>query len=336
MNPVVLLKRVGWLAALALLAITLIFGSFFIVEPSERAGVRVFGTVTTKEPLGPGLHFKWPIISDDDKIQVSLTTVHIKPFEVNTVDNQRVSLDINISYSIPDSAVFHLMYDVGRTGGGDISAAIDPIVRDRVSRVFASKNTNFISAEREIIQNEVTKVVHEAINELFKVDVRSLQIASITFSDAFKASNDQAVLAKNRAVQEENNKKVIEYQAQQRVIAAEGAAREAIATAEGQARSVELRAQADAKALKLRSEAEAAATIIQAQAAKQSIELRGAGEASALNAVITASGGAPAYIAKLQAEAQLKWTGGVPTIVTSDKAGSMMPLILPQSVAAPK
>lgn len=342
------IKRIGGVAIVAIFGLILFFGSYYVVDPTERAGVRMMGTVTTSQPIGPGLHFKVPVISTVDKVQVSLTTVHIPAFEVNTVDNQRVALDINVSYEVPDDAVFHLLYQVGRSDDSNIAASIQPIVRDRVSRVFASKNTNFISAQREEIQNEVTKVVHEAINDLFKVNIRSLQIASITFSDAFKASNDQAVLAKNKAVQEENNKKVVEYQAQQRVIAAEGQAREAIAAADGanksailqaeaKARSVELAAQADAKARKLQSEAEAAATIVQAQAQKQALELAGQGNASALAAMIQAAGGADKFIAKIEAEAKMKWNGSVPQFVTGGQgAATQMPVIFPMNVPAAK
>jgi membrane protease subunit HflC len=312
---------------LALVAIATFFSCFFIVDPSERAGVRFLGTVTSEKPLQPGLHFKVPLLSTADRIQVSLTNVHIKSFEVNTVDNQRVSLEVNISYVIPDAAVFHIMYNVGRSGPTDIRENIEPIVRDRVSRIFASKNTNYISAQREEIQNEILKSVHEAMNELFKVDVKSLQIASIGYSDAFKASNDQAVLAKNLAIQEENKKKVIEYQAQQKVITAEGQAREQVALAEGQNRATILAAEAKARAVELEATAHANAAVISAKAQREALELQGKGESIKLEALVKAAGSASSYISLIQAESQKKWNGSVPQFMVSDKTPVMMPFM---------
>ncbi len=44
--------------------------SYFIVEPTEMAGVRRLGTVKTKEPLLPGFYLKVPFIDQVDKLQV--------------------------------------------------------------------------------------------------------------------------------------------------------------------------------------------------------------------------------------------------------------------------
>src|SRR5208282_2216939 len=62
-----------WLiAAIALLY--LLTDSYFIVQPTEMAGVRRLGHVITKEPLPPGIHFKVPFVDQADKLQVSIDT----------------------------------------------------------------------------------------------------------------------------------------------------------------------------------------------------------------------------------------------------------------------
>lgn len=329
-----------------LFLLTVIFGSFYTVEQSERAGVRRWGTVTTQTPVGPGLHFKAPIIDSVDFQLISLQTAHVQPFTVGTVDNQRVQLDINISYTVPEGAVFHMLYQVGKAGGGDINTQIDAIVRDRVSRVFSNKNTNYINEQREAIQAEVTKTVHDELNRLFKINIESVQIASITFSDAFNQSNEAAVQAKNVAIREENQKKVIEYQAAQKVITAQGERDQAIAAAEGRnksaildaeatAKALELQAAAEAKAQMLRTEANAKAIVIQAEADKKAAELRGAGDATAMKLMVDATGGPDKFIGKLQAEAQKNWNGTVPATVVgggSAQGGAtpLMPMFLNQ------
>lgn len=292
-------------------------GTFFVVKPTQRAGVRRFGSVTTSIPLQPGLHLKLPFFSIVDRAQVSLTNLHIPKFSVTTIDNQIISLDINVSYSVPDSAVFHLLYEVGKSGDADIHENILPIVQDRVSRIFASQNTNSINERREVLQQEITLSVAQTLKELFRVEMKSLQIASIEFSKAFNDSNANAVLAKNRAVQEENNLKVVGFQAQQKVLEAEGLAKQKIAEATGLAKSIELEAQGRAKAV-----------VLEAEADKQARTLKGNGEAARLEQESKALGGPANYIAFLHARAQMQWRGLYPDNMTilSDKTPVLLGL----------
>ncbi len=290
-------------------------GTFFVVKPTQRAGVRRFGSVTTTLPLQPGLHLKLPFFSQVDRAQVSLTNLHIPKFSVTTIDNQIISLDINVSYSVPDSAVFHLLYEVGRSGDADIHENILPIVQDRVSRIFASQNTNSINENREVLQEAVTLSVAQTLKELFRVEMKSLQIASIEFSKAFNDSNANAVLAKNRAVQEENNLKVVGFQAQQRVLEAEGLAKQKIAEATGLAKSIELEAQGRAKAV-----------VLEAEADKQARTLKGNGEAARLEQESKALGGPANYISFLHARAQMQWRGLYPDNMTI--LGDKTPVLL--------
>jgi regulator of protease activity HflC (stomatin/prohibitin superfamily) len=315
------------------------------IEPSERGGLRVWSQVASDKPLQPGRYLKIPFYSEIDEITVALQTVHVKPFMVNTVDNQRVTLEINISYTIPDSAVFHLLYGVGRAGGGDISGQVEQIVKDRVSRVYSSKNTNFLAKDREEIQAEITRVVHEELNRMFKIDVESLQIAATTYSPAFQESNDLAVLEKNKAVAAENKVRTIELEAKQKVAEAEGMAKQKVAQAEGANKSAILAAQADARKVELESEAaakarmlgakaEADATVLQATADRQARELRGVGDGLALSELVKAMGGPEKYVALITARGLANWKGEVPgTVIGGTAAGAnqMMPLILPQT-----
>ena len=138
---------------------------------------------------------------------------------------------------MPDSDVARLLYDMGRTGTADIDRPVMDVVQDRVYRVFSSKNTNTISANREPIQEEAQKFVGEALRNNFGIELISLQIPQIAFSETFTESNALAVTAKNQAIREENQLKVVGYIADQRVRDAQGQRDQAIAEAEGRARS---------------------------------------------------------------------------------------------------
>ncbi len=292
----------GRLAALGFVAAVYFTAQncFFTVDPAERAFVRQFGQVTTEKAFGPGLHMRLPFVTSVDRAQVSLTNLHIPVFSVNTIDNQKIDLDINVSYLTPESAVFHLLYEVGRSGNADIRENVVPVVQDRISRIFSVKNTNNISELREGIQAETTIAVRTALKDLFKIDLQSLQIAKIIYSQAFIASNERSVLAKNEAIAEENRVKVAEFQAKQRVTTAEGEAQQARAKASG-----------DADALRLRAKAE-----------KEAAELQGQGSAARYKSEIDGAGGFENYINVLNAQARLRWDGVAPRFMMGGDKGA--------------
>lgn len=296
--------KAGWLV-LVLLAFFFISSAWFTIEPSERGNVRRFGVVQHTTPLTPGLHFKLPLIDASDTLQVSLTTVHIPTFDVTTIDNQKITLDINFNYTIPDDRVNHVMYEIGRSGNTDIDSQVIPVVKDRTGRIFSSQNMATINLNRVTIQAEIEKDVSKTVSELFGIQPHSLQIAGITPSPAFMASNEEAVKAKNAAVAAENTKKTKQFEADQLVIKAKGDADSAIEAARGRSESM----------------------LLEAQANKTRQVLEGEGLASRLAAEIKPFGTPEQYISYLKAKAQLNWNGQQPQIVAG--AGSSANLIIP-------
>jgi regulator of protease activity HflC (stomatin/prohibitin superfamily) len=230
-------------------------GGYFVVDPTEMAEVRRFGQVETRDPVGPGFHFKLPMIDHVDKIRVSLDTLPISNLSVYTVDNQQVALGITLTYRVPKSAVFHLLYEVGGAGNVDIRSNIVPVVADRALRVFAKRNTIKISAEREDIANEMKLQIAQRVKELFDVDVLDLQISAIAYSPAFTASVEAAVRAKNDAIAAENNVARIRYEGEQAKVKAEAEAIAAVTAAEASKKVKLLQADADAYAINARGEA---------------------------------------------------------------------------------
>lgn len=298
MSPIV--KKWLPIGVSAILLLCIVPVQPFVVAPSERANVRLLGNVKFDAPLKPGLHFKrlWPL-ENEDRLQVTLTTVHINPFIVATVDNQEVAIDMSLSYIIPDSQVNHLLYEIGRSGQADIESQLLTVAKDRTARIFAGENMVSVNANRIGIQKAVEDSIHQTIQKLFGIELESLQIAAIKPSDSFIRSNEEAVRAKNAAVAAQNTKKTRQYEADQRVIAAKG-----------QAESVVLAAKADA----------------------DRIQLQGAAMAKRIELAVNALGGDPAlYVQYLKASAMNKWNGSSVPQVISTGDGQSMPIVVPIS-----
>ena len=95
------------IAAMAVVGAVVVGGSVYTVDPTQVAHVTRLGSVVTESPVGPGVHMKIPLIESVDKIAVSLSQLPIKNIQVNTLDNQIITLSINPLYawSPADSSV---------------------------------------------------------------------------------------------------------------------------------------------------------------------------------------------------------------------------------------
>src|ERR1700761_9430622 len=165
------------IAAIVLILILFAFDSYFVVEPTEMAGVRRLGQVITVKPLEPGLHFKMPLIDQVDRLQVSLDTFKLDKLVVNTVDNQPIAVTVGLTYRIPPAAVLPLLYEVGRPGNFDITENFERIVADRTAKIFAQENTTRISENREQIVNSLKSLLATDLGSLYRIEVVDFQIS---------------------------------------------------------------------------------------------------------------------------------------------------------------
>jgi regulator of protease activity HflC (stomatin/prohibitin superfamily) len=244
--------------------------SYFVVEPTEMAGVRRLGQVITTTPLGPGLHYKLPFIDKVDRLQVSLDTFKLDRLTVNTIDNQPISVTVGLTYRIPPRAVLPLLYEVGRAGNFDITENFERIVADRTAKIFAQQNTTRISENREQILNALRTLLSNDLGRLYHIEVVDFQIAGILYSDSFRASVEAAVKAKNEAVAAENTVNRIRFEAQQAVERANGEAEAKLKLADADRQSTILSAQGRAEGIRLEGEARAGVLRLNAEILKTS------------------------------------------------------------------
>ena len=243
-------------AMVVLIAVVLLLNSVFVVSPSEEAGTRwMGGTPMTSAPLTTGVHFKVPFFETVDRLQTSRSIYTLNGLDVYTNDNQKVTIDVSLIYQIPNSAVMNLLYHVGRAGAVDIEATILPVVRDRALAAFAQYNTLTISDQRAQITAQMRKDISDALQRLFDVDVIDVQLVGIHYSQVFDQSIEEAVRAKNLAVQAENTVAQKRFEGEQKTVTASAEANAAVERANGEAQATVLQAQAQAKAIETVGEA---------------------------------------------------------------------------------
>ncbi|HEY0792783.1 MAG TPA: SPFH domain-containing protein [Chthoniobacterales bacterium] len=268
-RPLLLFRLIAGVVAVILIGFC-VMDSYFVVEPTEMAGVRRLGQVATTKPLGPGPHFKLPFVDKVDRLQVSMDTFKLDKLTVNTIDNQPIAVTVGLTYRIPSQAVLPLLYEVGRAGNFDITENFERIVADRTAKIFAQQNTTRISENRDQILNALKSLLSHDLGTLYHIDVVDFQIAGILYSDSFRASVEAAVRAKNEAVAAENTVNRIRFEAQQAVERANGEAEAKLKLADADRQSAIYSAQGKAEAIRLEGESRAAVLRMNAEILKTS------------------------------------------------------------------
>ena len=282
-------------------------GSWFRVRQNEVAYVARFGKVANAAagPLQPGLHFKIPLVDEADTISVSTDTIKMPVMKAFTRDTQEITLQLSLTYNVPPSAAYHLLYGSWRSNI-DIAHDLESVANDRVRSIVSRRDVTDLAGEgREKIIDEIKVVIVTELKRLFRVEVLDVQIPTLDFSVQYKEAVNRATLARAQRVQAEQDRERAKIEAETVIVKAKGEANSQYARAEGSARAQLTQARAEAEATKLRGEA----------------------DATAMRAKIEAAGGVDGYTRQLQAQAALNWKGNLPHVLGG--GGAQLPIILP-------
>jgi regulator of protease activity HflC (stomatin/prohibitin superfamily) len=256
-------------AAIALAILVVAAQSFFSIQPNERGFITQFGRVLdpARGPLGPGLHFKIPLISSVDRLPVSIDVLDVGNIEAFTKDAQRITLHITVTSQVPDSAVYHLLYEVGGSGNVDLDKNYRTVIADRLRTVVGRHEINDIAgSDRQAIIDEVRSVLSRDLADLFGIKVDSVQSALVGMPPTYTQAIEAAMQARTQRQAAEQNQARARVEAETAKVRAAGEADAAIEAARGESQSRLLRATADAQAIRLKGQADADAAQIMAKA----------------------------------------------------------------------
>ena len=315
--------------AIALAIFVFASNSFYIVPQTDVAFVTRFGRVMDAPagPVGPGLHFKLPLVDNPDRLRITTDTFELPEKKAFTRDTQEITLRVGVTYRVPTTAAYHLLYEVGKAGNIDIHSNIILLSNEVVREVLSKHSVTEIAGEqREIIVGEIKAKLAEVLASLLQIEVSAVQLNSLDFSPQFKEAMNQATLARSKAITAQQDADRAQIEAITRVTQAKAEADAQVARAEGQARSQITQARAEAEGNLLKAKADGDAT-----------RLRGEGEAQATRARLDATGGMDNYVRQMEAQAKMRWTGGVPQFMLGGSGGAgspMIPIILPMTPPA--
>ncbi len=215
------------------------------VETGYTGIVTTFGKVEDVT-LEAGLHFKSPfqrIIAMDNREQKSSFTT-----EAFSSDIQQVNITGSINYAINKATAMNLFKEVGTDY---FNKLVYPRMLEITKGVFSKYTAENLVANRQKLSESIRDGLYDELKD-YGINVISLAIENIDFTDAFTDAVEAKQVAAQRKLQAE-----IE-QSQQTMETQQQAERQRI-NAEAAANVAKINADADAYAVKVRSEAEAEA-----------------------------------------------------------------------------
>lgn len=250
-------KQTLALIIIVLLGAVVLTQSVFTVDQTEQAVVLQLGRPVHPDALGPGLHFKLPVVQDVVYFDSRILDYDAKPEEITTEDKKYMNIDSYAKWRIANPLLF---YQKVRTIPG-AQARLDDIIRSQL-RVSFGRFTliEVVSAKRSEIMANVTERTQKQLLP-YGIDVVDVRIKRTDLPP----ENASAIFGRMKAERERQAK---QYRS------------------EGEEASARIKARADKER-----------TIILAEANKEATVVRGQGDAEATKIYAEALGQSPEFYA---------------------------------------
>jgi len=211
-------KKIVTLSVLGVVALLLVFTSFYIVSPGHR-GVKVTLGKVEQRSFANGLGLKWPFISKVIQMDVRTQKMTEKTTSY-TSDVQTAVLEYVFTYDLNPETV-HVLYE---TVGKDYeSKKVVPILNDVLKDVIGKWQAQDLVSNRDKARLDVLAALNERLDKRFFGNI-SFQIINIDYSDNFEQAIENKVIAEQEAQRAANNTVRIKEEAQQKIITAKAEA----------------------------------------------------------------------------------------------------------------
>ena len=193
----------------ALIVVYLVFSSWYIVDQGERAVVLRLGAIVGE--AGPGAHFKVPWIDTVRKITVQNQNKRYSALEAYSRDQQPANLAVSVSFVASDpSAVYEQYGDLE----GAIARLIDPRVMSGVKTIFGQYDAVARDSGARGPEHRHQRRHHVGVTG--PINIISVQVENIDFSEAYEQSVEQRMLAQVEIQRREQNLRTVEVEARDR------------------------------------------------------------------------------------------------------------------------
>ena len=243
------------------LLITIPF-SFRTVDTGEIVVVKHLGKAT--DIRTPGTHFDFWMTESYMYYDAKVQNVDISTAAYSS-DAQTMDVTMTLQYQIMSDKVIDIAEEYGSLEV--LQNRIQSIAIEKTKSVLSTYKAMDIISQRANMSPLVEEAIKTAIGDKYFVNVSTVVLTNIDFSDAFERAVEDKMIA-------EQNQLRAEYENAAKIAAAEAEAKAAIQKAEGEAAAKLKAAEAQIEIAKAEAEAKLAATTAEAEALRiQSIDV---------------------------------------------------------------
>lgn len=251
------------LMVISVVLVVLVLASTFVVPETKHAIKLQLGEIKETN-YEPGLHFKMPFINNVVNYERRILTVDLPPERFLTSEKKNVIVDSFVKWRIIDPAGYYVA-----TGGQSnetnaqrqAASRLSAIIRDALQSQIRNRTLQeTISGERREIMEVVQRKVNEEAERL-GIDIADVRIKSVSLPEDVSSSVYERMIKERETV------------------------------------AKDFRSRGRERARGVRADADRQATVIEAEAYRESEILRGSGDAEAANIYASAYGQDPEFYA---------------------------------------
>ncbi len=220
--------------------------SFHTVDTGEVAVVKSFGKI--KDVKTAGIHYDFWVSNKYDRYDAKVQNVDIETMAYSS-DAQTMNVLMTLQYSIIPEEVTDIATQYGSLE--ILENRIQSVAVEKTKAVLSAYKAMDIIADRASISPAVESAIKDAIGEEYFVNVATVVLTNVDFSDAFEQAVEDKMIA-------EQAKLKADYENETKIAKAEAEAAAKLKEAEA---AIDI-AKAKAEALKISAEAEAEANRI--------------------------------------------------------------------------
>ena len=239
-------------AVVAILVISIVFGSFVVI-PAGHTGVVVTLGKVSDTVLQEGMHFKIPFAQEIVQIDNRIVKLEVST-EAFSKDLQTVSTVLAVNYRIAKNMSYSIYKEVGAAFE---EVLFSPAVNEALKAVVAKYTASDLVASRSEVSLQLYTELNEKLNAR-GIYIEDLNIIDWDFSPEYIAAVEAKQVAEQTLIKTQTEQ-------EQQIVIAEAEAEKKVIAANAEAESSLIEAEAEAKRIKLEAEAQAEANRILAE-----------------------------------------------------------------------
>lgn len=241
-------RAAGIIAACLFVVLLIVPASIHTVDAGTIAVVKEFGKpVDTRTS---GMYFDFWLTREYVTYDLTVQQEDIKAAAYSS-DAQTMDIEMVVQYQIQPEHVIDIINNYGNLE--HLSNRIQSVSIDKAKTVLSQKSAMNIIETRSTVSPMIEAGIKEAISEDYYVNITTVVLTNIDFSDAFENTVEEKMIAEQQKLKAQYEKEKAVIEAEKELEVSKLAAQAAVAKAEGNAEAELAIATAEARAIKLKS-----------------------------------------------------------------------------------